>query len=59
MEQLSNILSGAGDLGAVAENLNPAEEVTGQIEEATAGLGDAAGQATEQVEGLGSIFGQF
>lgn len=58
MEELTNIGESIGDLGAIAENLNPAEEIGGQIEEVTGGLSDSIGQAAEQVEGgIGDIFG--
>ena len=60
MEELSNIANGVGDIGSVAESLNPTEEITAQIEDVTGGLGDVTGQVTEQVEGtIGNIFGQF
>lgn len=64
MEFLNNITKGVGDIGAMAEGLNPAEELsaqaeelTTQAEELTGGLADTATQATEGIgDSIGGLF---
>lgn len=57
LEHLNNITEGLGDLGSVAEGLNPVEDITAQAEELTGGLGDTATQATEGIsDSIGGLF---
>ncbi|HMS92716.1 MAG TPA: hypothetical protein PKC05_04465 [Candidatus Saccharibacteria bacterium] len=64
MEFLNNITESVGDIGAMAEGLNPAEELTAQAEELTTqaeeltgGIADTATQATEGIgDTLGGLF---
>lgn len=60
MEFLNNITESVGgieDLGAMAEGLNPAEELTAQAEELTGGIADTATQATEGIsDSIGGLF---
>lgn len=57
LEHLNNITEGLGELGNVAEGLNPVEDITAQAEELTGGLSDTASQATEGISD--SISGLF
>lgn len=57
LEHLSNITEGLGELGNVAEGLNPVEDITPQAEELTGGLSDTAAQATEGIsDSIGGLF---
>ena len=51
MEELTNLGENLEELGSLAENLNPAEEIV-------SGMSDSVGQVAEQVQDdIGSLFG--
>lgn len=60
MEELTNITDNFGDLGAIAENLNPLEELGAQAEEAVGGIGDSIGGVADSAQGAADdILGGF
>ncbi len=52
MEILNNITENIGDLGAVAEGLNPAEELTGGVADTATNITESTGGITDSISAL-------
>ncbi len=60
MEELTNLTENFGDVGAIAENFNPLEDIGTQAEEAIGGIGDSIGGVADSAQGAADdILGGF